>query len=83
MKLIQLLNRKTVRMLGVNSGTSADGLDFSLLELRENTRRKTSIRTLAEGSARYSPQLRALALELADAETVAPEKIALADEAFG
>ncbi|HSH00081.1 MAG TPA: anhydro-N-acetylmuramic acid kinase [candidate division Zixibacteria bacterium] len=83
MTLSRLLTRKSLRILGVNSGTSADGLDFALLELSDNPRGRLRIKPLATGSASYSPEIRALALHLADTPSVAPEELALADEALG
>lgn len=83
MTLSQLLARKSLRILGVNSGTSADGLDFSLLQMRDIPQGQLQIKRLATGSARYSAELRSLALRLADAPNVAPEELALADEVFG
>ena len=86
MRLASLITRKTVHILGMNSGTSADGVDFALVKIspgRSDSGREIQARELLTGYSRYTGELRELALRLADSERVSLNEIALADEALG
>jgi anhydro-N-acetylmuramic acid kinase len=66
MELPKLLSRKTVNILGLNAGTSADGLDMALVRMtRRDSRRDYRFLTGAE--RRYPADLRAAVLNFARA----------------
>ena len=64
--LTALLQRKKLVVLGLNSGTSADGLDMAAVNIdRSRGGYRTSL--IAGGSRRYPDALRSLILKMADA----------------
>jgi anhydro-N-acetylmuramic acid kinase len=82
MILSRLLNKKRLTVLGLNSGTSADGLDLAVLRI-ERTGGRFRITQLAGSERRYPPNLRQAVLSLADAQTISPEDIIRVDQALG
>lgn len=74
---------KTLTILGINSGTSADGLDFALVRIRQSKSSIPKLTTLAQGETKYPASLRRDLLEMADSFEVTLEKVALLDEALG
>jgi anhydro-N-acetylmuramic acid kinase len=82
MILSRLLNKKRLTVLGLNSGTSADGLDLAVLRI-DRSGGRLRIAQLAGTERRYPPGLRQAALSLADAPTISPEEIIRVDQALG
>lgn len=82
MTLARLLNKKRLTVLGLNSGTSADGLDLALLRIDRSAGR-LRITPLAGGERRYPPSLRRAVLSLSDAATISPDDVIRLDQALG
>ena len=82
MSLRRLLDKKSLVLLGLNSGTSADGIDLAVVRF---SRRSGRIRwTFVEGTTRkYPERLRAALLETADADTIALNYFLYLDNILG
>jgi anhydro-N-acetylmuramic acid kinase len=82
MSLARTIRKKQLTLLGLNSGTSADGLDMAVVRIRrsDNTVR---VKFLAGCERRFSPALRELVLKTADAETVGLEELIELDALLG
>ncbi len=82
MSLRRLLDKKSLVLLGLNSGTSADGLDLAAVRF---TRRGNRIKgTFLGGTARkYPARLRTALLATADAEIVALNELLYLDNVLG
>lgn len=81
--LTELLKRKTLNVLGINSGTSTDGLDLALVKVSRTKSGALHITPLLQRSVPYTPSVRKELLQLADSDKVPPEELALLDEALG
>lgn len=81
--LSKLLNKKRLCVLGVNSGTSVDGLDLSLARISERRGGGLAVAELAHRSVKYPLELRSQLLELGHAELVKLDELTLTDEALG
>jgi anhydro-N-acetylmuramic acid kinase len=82
MTLSELLRRKQLVVLGMNSGTSADGLDLAVLRIvRRGRRVATEFVTGTE--RRYPDAIRKLILDVADASAVTPEQLIHLDQLLG
>lgn len=81
--LKRLLSKNTLCILGINSGTSTDGLDLALVKVSNTKSGALRIKPLLERAVRYPASVRKTLLELANSETVAPQELALVDEALG
>lgn len=82
MSLTALLGRKKLTVLGLNSGTSADGLDMAALCLAR-TAGRPKIEFLAGSQKRYPEPLRELVLATADAPQVPPDQLIHLDQLLG
>lgn len=82
MTLPGLLHRKQLVVLGLNSGTSADGLDLAALRLVRRGR-KVSVAFLAGSERTYPPAIRDAVLAAADATTLPPDQIVYLDQLLG
>ncbi|PWB68026.1 anhydro-N-acetylmuramic acid kinase, partial [candidate division GN15 bacterium] len=81
MSLRQLLARKRMVILGLNSGTSADGLDLAVLEISPS--HVTPAKYLAGKCVAYPPHLRDAVLTLSDAHTADLNHLVYLDHALG
>ena len=81
MTLSQLLARKRLVVLGMNSGTSADGLDLAVLQITSS--RESSIKYLVGKCVPYPPKLREAVLHLSDAKSIQLEEIVYLDNLLG
>ncbi|MBU8933940.1 MAG: anhydro-N-acetylmuramic acid kinase [candidate division Zixibacteria bacterium] len=82
MLMQRLLQRRRLVVLGLNSGTSADGLDLAVVRI---SRSQTGLRTtfIHGHTVPYSKTLRERVLKLADARTVTLEEVVLLDNLLG
>jgi len=69
MSLKKALNKKTLVILGLNSGTSADGLDMAAVRI-SRTKRGAPVKYLAGCAKSYPVELRQLVLKVADSSTI-------------
>ena len=69
MPLKSILSKKTLVILGLNSGTSADGLDMACIQVTR-TKRRPKIKFLTSSEKPYPSALQDLVLKIADSETV-------------
>ncbi len=82
MSLTELIHRQSLTVVGINSGTSADGLDLVALRI-SHTQGKTSYRILDSISAPFTPQLRRSIHFLADADKVDLDAVIRFDNLIG
>ena len=74
----ELSNKSNLRVAGLMSGTSADGIDVAIIDYG-----KTGIEVLAFGTFPYPPALRKLIFKLFDPDTARIEEITHANFAAG
>ena len=82
MRLPRIVNRKQLTLLGLNSGTSADGLDMAVLKIRRLTR-GVSVKYLAGYERKFSRSLKELVHRMADSDTVTLEELIELDNLLG
>jgi len=81
--LISRLQQKTrLVVLGLSSGTSADGLDLAVMRINRSGRRYR-VAQIASGARRYPEPLRAAVLHAADAASLPPDVLIRLDQALG
>ena len=80
MTLRRLIPRSTLNVLGVNSGTSADGLDLAVVRLGGAAR---SPRLLAGSTRRFPSALREMILDVADSPAIPLETVVHLDNVLG
>ena len=81
MSLAQLLARKQLVILGLNSGTSADGLDLAVLRI--SSQAGNAVKFLAGRSIKYPTTLREAILNMSDAKTVELNHLIYLDNILG
>ena len=82
MCLPRIVNRKQLTMLGLNSGTSADGLDMAVVKIRRSTR-GVSVKYLTGCEKKFSCSLKELVHGMADSDVVALEDVIELDNLLG
>ncbi|MEW5993594.1 MAG: anhydro-N-acetylmuramic acid kinase [Candidatus Zixiibacteriota bacterium] len=82
MTLPRILARKSLTLLGLNSGTSADGLDLAAVRITRGARGAT-VRYLAGEMKPYPPELRQLVLQTAAGASVDLDTVVRLDNALG
>jgi anhydro-N-acetylmuramic acid kinase len=82
MKLSAVAKKESLAVLGLNSGTSADGVDMALVRYTLKKNRPT-VAFLEGWSNKYPPDLRALILRAAGATSIAPEELIGLDNLLG
>lgn len=80
--LSRLLHRKKLVILGLNSGTSADGLDLAVVRV-DRSRNGYRSKFLAGGSRRYPVEVGELVHTMADAKATTLEKTIYLDQILG
>ncbi len=82
MSLDKILRKKRLTVLGLNSGTSADGVDLALLGITSFGNKRT-IKFLKGGRTAYPPAVRRKLLDLIDAKTISPDELIYLDSRLG
>ncbi len=82
MCLPRIVNRKQLTLLGLNSGTSADGLDMAVVKIRRSTR-GVSVKYLTGYERKFSGALRDLVHQVADSDMVTLEELIELDNLLG
>ncbi len=81
MLLKSLIGRSHLTILGLNSGTSADGLDLAVVTIPRNSRKQV---TFLHGTQRAYPKaMRELILRLADSKNTSLEEVVRLDSILG
>lgn len=84
--LERIMKRRTLTVMGVNSGTSIDGLDLSVVRIRQSGKAdhgRLRITPLMRRTVSFPAELRRELFQMATEQTVALERLAALDEAFG
>lgn len=82
MTLKRLVNKKSLNIIGLNSGTSADGVDLSAI--RYSPRGRQAEITYVAGTHRtYTTSIRTAVLKASCAELLAPEELMSLDNELG
>ena len=82
MNLVRLFRKQRLVVVGLNSGTSADGLDMAALTVDRGATRYRIVPT--DGSARkYSAELRRAVLDLSDSAATTLDQVVFLDQALG
>jgi anhydro-N-acetylmuramic acid kinase len=82
MPLEEILRRKTLVVLGLNSGTSADGLDMAVVRISRGEKGLT-IKYLAGAVKRYPQELQEYILNVADSNHIALNDVIHLDNMLG
>jgi len=82
MSLEKLINKQSLNVLGLNSGTSADGLDMAAVKIRR-TKGGMKITFLDALHKTYPEEIRQMILKMADAGMVALDKVIYLDNILG
>ena len=82
MSLQKILNRKRLVILGLNSGTSADGLDLAALRFSHSSK-GISIKFLQGLTRPFDRTLRETILECSDSRRTSPEDLISLDQMLG
>ena len=82
MLLTALLKKKNLIIVGVNSGTSADGVDLAALKFTPG-RDKVKITSLDSQKKAYPPEIKKLIIQTAIADKISLDKIIYLDNLLG
>jgi len=82
MSLSKIINKKTLTILGLNSGTSADGLDMAILKFY-HTEKGIKIKFIVGSKKSYNNELRKSVLEFALSEKVKLDEVVYLDNVLG
>ena len=82
MSLLKLLNKKSLIVLGLNSGTSADGIDLAAVKI-ERSNGKVSARFIKGSARKFSPELRLKIIKLSESRSVVLKDIIDTDNRLG
>ena len=79
---MKLINKKSLIVLGLNSGTSADGVDLAAVKINRSNG-KVSARFIKGSAKKFSPELRLKIMELLGSHSVMMEDIIDRDNRLG
>jgi len=82
MSLTRTLNRKTLTLLGLNSGTSADGLDMAAIRV-SRTKIGPAVKFLTSSGKPYPVELQELILKVADSNKIDLKTVIHLDNLLG
>lgn len=82
MSLLRLLRKKQLVVVGLNAGTSADGLDLAALAI-DRRRGRYRITQMAGATRRHPTELRRAVLDIADSSATSLDQVILLDQALG
>jgi anhydro-N-acetylmuramic acid kinase len=82
MSLKKAINKSTLVILGLNSGTSADGLDMAVMRI-SRTKRGTTVKFLAGRAKPYPSELRQLVSKVADSRIIDLNAVIYLDSLLG
>ncbi len=80
--LKRIIAKKKLRILGINSGTSADGIDLALIAF-ERSGRKPRVKFIAGLMIPYPPRVKKALEKIITAETIDKQELARWDIAYG
>jgi len=79
---LKLLNKKSLIILGLNSGTSADGIDLAAVKI-DRSNGKVSARFIKGSAKKFSPELRSKIMKLSESQSLIMEDIIDTDNRLG
>lgn len=82
MSLDKILRRKHLTVLGLNSGTSADGLDLAVVRV-SSVGKKPSLKFLSGATKSYHPKLSKKIHDLADSKSAVLDELVYLDNLLG